>query len=95
MALIEKGLQHGKSTHANANKLEGMKDITMVNKEKGTFGLSDLFKEKSEVMGSGNLGSAYKAVMANGVAVMVKRITHMRRIGKKELKEEMRQLGTL
>ncbi|KAK9099567.1 hypothetical protein Syun_026612 [Stephania yunnanensis] len=92
---IKKGSQHGKTIQANANKGEGVADLTMVNKEKGIFGLPDLMKAAAEVLGSGNLGSAYKAVMANGVAVVVKRMREMNRIGKEGFEGEMRRLGDL
>lgn len=65
----------------------------MVNDRKGAFGLPDLMKAAAEVMGSGGLGSAYKAVMANGVAVVVKRIRDMNRVGKEAFDAEMRRLG--
>ncbi|THU47207.1 hypothetical protein C4D60_Mb09t13090 [Musa balbisiana] len=71
----------------------GAADLVMVNDRKGAFGLPDLMKAAAEVMGSGGLGSAYKAVMANGVAVVVKRIRDMNRVGKEAFDAEMRRLG--
>ena len=46
----------------------------MVNEEKGIFGMVDLMRAAAEVLGNGSLGSAYKAVMGTGVAVVVKRM---------------------
>ncbi|RWW14378.1 hypothetical protein GW17_00021857 [Ensete ventricosum] len=71
----------------------GAADLVMVNDRKGAFGLPDLMKAAAEVMGSGGLGSAYKAVMANGVAVVVKRMRDMNRVGKEPFDAEMRRLG--
>lgn len=70
-------------------------DIIMVNTEKGTFGLSDLMKAAAEVLGNGGLGSAYKAVMANGFAVVVKRLREMNRLGRDGFDAEIRKLGSL
>lgn len=70
-------------------------DIIMVNSEKGTFGLSDLMKAAAEVLGNGGLGSAYKAVMGNGFAVVVKRLREMNRLGREGFDAEIRKLGSL
>ncbi|PUZ61799.1 hypothetical protein GQ55_4G306600 [Panicum hallii var. hallii] len=68
-------------------------DLVMVNSSKGSFGLTDLMKAAAEVIGSGGLGSAYKAVMANGVAVVVKRSRDMNRATKDAFQAEMKRLG--
>lgn len=70
-------------------------DLVIVNDCKGAFGLADLMKAAAEVIGSGGggLGSAYKAVMANGVAVVVKRSRDMNRATKEAFDAEMRRLG--
>ncbi|CAL9175480.1 pollen receptor-like kinase 3 [Musa acuminata AAA Group] len=73
----------------------GAGDLVMVNEGKGVFGLSDLMKAEAEVMGSGGLGSAYKAVMANGMALVVKRVRDMTRVGKESFDAEMARLGRL
>ena len=70
-------------------------DLVVVNDEKGVFGLSDLMKAAAEVLGNGGLGSAYKAVMANGVSVVVKRLREMNQITKDTFDAEMRRLGAL
>ncbi|KAG1342605.1 pollen receptor-like kinase 3 [Cocos nucifera] len=69
--------------------------LVMINEEKGVFGLSDLMKASAEVLGNGSLGSAYKAVMASGLAVAVKRMREMNRVGKDAFDEHMRLLGRL
>lgn len=70
-------------------------DLTMVNDEKGEFGLADLMKAAAEVLGNGPLGSSYKATMANGLTVVVKRIKEMNKIGKDGFDTEVKRLGRL
>ncbi|KAF6152516.1 hypothetical protein GIB67_030502 [Kingdonia uniflora] len=79
----------------SSNGEAGVGDLIIVNDEKGIFGLPDLMKAAAEVLGNGGLGSAYKAVMSSGVAVVVKRMREMNRIGKEGFDAEMRQLGRL
>ncbi|XVE53954.1 hypothetical protein DITRI_Ditri03aG0043600 [Diplodiscus trichospermus] len=84
--------KRGSSQQANK---AGMADLIMVNDEKGEFGLQDLMKAAAEVLGNGGLGSAYKAVMANGLAVVVKRMRELNRLGKDGFDVEMRRFGKL
>ncbi|XVF88920.1 hypothetical protein PTKIN_Ptkin19aG0089700 [Pterospermum kingtungense] len=83
------------SRKGSAGNKTGMADLAMVNDEKGEFGLQDLMKAAAEVLGNGGLGSAYKAVMANGLAVVVKRMKEMNRLGKDAFDVEMRRFGKL
>ncbi|KAG2604854.1 pollen receptor-like kinase 3 [Panicum virgatum] len=92
------GFGHRRS--ASAAKVDDLSsrsagDLVMVNNSKGTFGLADLMKAAAEVIGSGGLGSAYKAVMANGVAVVVKRSRDMNRATKDAFQAEMKRLGAV
>ncbi|VVB11373.1 unnamed protein product [Arabis nemorensis] len=73
----------------------GMGDIIMVNSEKGSFGLPDLMKAAAEVLGNGSLGSAYKAVMANGLSVVVKRIRDMNKLAREAFDVELQRFGKL
>ncbi|PQP92062.1 pollen receptor-like kinase 3 [Prunus yedoensis var. nudiflora] len=73
----------------------GMAELVMLNEEKGVFGLPDLMKAAAEVLGNGGLGSSYKAVMANGFAVVVKRMREMNGMGKDGFDAEMRRFGSL
>lgn len=82
----KRGSQQGKA---------GMSDLVVVNEDKGTFGLADLMKAAAEVLGNGGLGSAYKAVMSNGLSVVVKRMREMNKLGKDGFDAEMRRLGRL
>nr|DAD49154.1 TPA_asm: hypothetical protein HUJ06_019091 [Nelumbo nucifera] len=84
----KRGSQNGKSAAS-------MGELVIVNDEKGVFGLPDLMKAAAEVLGTGGLGSAYKAVMSNGVTVVVKRMKDMNRVGKDGFDMEMRRIGGL
>ncbi|KAK4483699.1 hypothetical protein RD792_010901 [Penstemon davidsonii] len=79
-----RGSLNGKST-----------DLIMVNEENGIFGLQDLMKAAAEVLGSGSLGSAYKAIMSNGVSVVVKRFRDMNKLNKDAFDTEVRRLGRI
>ncbi|KAL8119880.1 pollen receptor-like kinase 3 [Apium graveolens] len=83
------------SRRVGSSRGKTVNDIVMVNDEKGVFGLSDLMKAAAEVLGNGGLGSAYKAMMANGVSVVVKRLREMNQITKDTFDAEMRRLGAL
>jgi hypothetical protein len=89
------GLGHKRAASAaKVDDLSSVGDLIIVNDCKGVFGLTDLMKAAAEVIGSGGLGSAYKAVMAHGVAVVVKRARDMNRApGKDAFDAEMRRLG--
>ncbi|EPS68284.1 receptor-like protein kinase 3 [Genlisea aurea] len=77
--------QHGRSSN----------DLVVINEDKGFFGLQDLMKAAAEVLGNGGLGSSYKAVMANGVAVVVKRMRDMNKLNKEAFETEIRKLGKI
>ncbi|KAE8698408.1 DEAD-box ATP-dependent RNA helicase 17-like [Hibiscus syriacus] len=83
----KKGSSHGSKG--------GGADLVMVNDEKGAFGMQDLMKAAAEVLGNGGLGSAYKAVMGNGLAVVVKRMKELNRLGKEAFDAEMKRIGKL
>lgn len=61
----------------------------------GRFELQDLLRAAAEVLGSGNFGSSYKAVLFDGPSVVVKRFKDMNRIGREDFQEHMRRLGRL
>ncbi|XP_010420914.1 PREDICTED: pollen receptor-like kinase 6 [Camelina sativa] len=88
--------QVGKGGNGGGGGLSGgMGDIIMVNSDKGSFGLPDLMKAAAEVLGNGSLGSAYKAVMTNGLSVVVKRIRDMNQLAREPFDVEMRRFGKL
>ncbi|KAL6568318.1 hypothetical protein OROHE_004002 [Orobanche hederae] len=70
-------------------------DLELINDDKGVFGLSDLMKAAAEILGTGALGSSYKAMMASGLIVVVKRMTETIRMGRDEFDTEMRRFGSL
>lgn len=89
----KKGEHGSKKAGSQQGKNAGMGDLIVINDEKGSFGLADLMKASAEVLGNGALGSAYKAVMSNGVSVVVKRIRDMNQLGKDEFDAEIRRIG--
>ncbi|XWS12177.1 hypothetical protein CRYUN_Cryun37aG0067400 [Craigia yunnanensis] len=63
--------------------------------EKGVLGLPDLMKAAAEVLGNVALGSSYKALIANGVAVVVKKMREMNVLGKDAFDAKVKKLGKL
>ncbi|KZV43477.1 Leucine-rich repeat protein kinase family protein [Dorcoceras hygrometricum] len=90
--LSRKGFGSG---HRAGSSRRGSGDLVMLNDDKGVFGLADLMKAAAEVLGSGALGSSYKATMANGLTVVVKRIKDVNKMGKDQFHAAMRDLGRL
>ncbi|XP_019430395.1 PREDICTED: pollen receptor-like kinase 3 [Lupinus angustifolius] len=82
----------GGSGHHN---VKGVGELVMINEEKGIFGLPDLMKAAAEMLGNGAFGSSYKAVMANGVAVVVKRTRDMNALEKDGFDAEMKKIANL
>ncbi|XP_074591430.1 pollen receptor-like kinase 3 [Curcuma longa] len=91
----EVGQSRRMSSAENGGGGGGAGDLVMVNEAKGVFGLPELMKASAEVMGGGGMGSAYKAVMTSGVAVVVKRMRDMNRMGKEAFDGHLRRLGSL
>jgi len=83
------------SKRGSSQGSKGIGELVMMNNEKGMFGLPDLMKASAEVLGNGGFGSSYKAVMANGVAVVVKRTRELNALGKDSFDAEMKKLGRL
>lgn len=80
---------------SNNGKGGGMGELVVLNNEKGVFGLPDLMKSSAEVLGNGALGSSYKVVMANRMAVVVKRMKEMNALGRDAFGAELRRLANL
>lgn len=83
------------SSKKSSQQGKSMGDLVLLNDEKGVFGLPDLMKAAAEILGNGNLGSAYKAVMSNGLSVVVKRLRDMNKLNKDGFDTEIRRLGRL
>lgn len=56
------------------------------------FDLEDLLRASAEVLGKGSYGTAYKAVLEDGMTVVVKRLKEVV-VGKKEFEQQMEALG--
>lgn len=83
------------SRKGRARSGSDMGDLVVVNDEKGIFGMPDLMKAAAEVLGNGGLGSAYKAVLRNGVSVVVKRLRETNKFNKESFDAEIRRLARL
>ncbi|XP_058786637.1 probable inactive receptor kinase At5g58300 [Vicia villosa] len=57
-----------------------------------TFDLEDLLKASAEVLGKGSYGTAYKAVLEEGVTMVVKRLKEVV-VGKKEFEQQLDIVG--
>lgn len=84
--------RRGSSHHG---KNSGVGELVLVNGQKGVFGLPDLMKAAAEVLGNGGLGSSYKAMMADGVTVVVKRMKESSAMARDAFDTEVRRLGRL
>lgn len=69
--------------------------LSFVRDDRTRFDLQDLLRASAEVLGSGNLGSSYKALLMDGQAVVVKRFKQMNHVAKEDFHEHMRRLGRL
>ncbi|KAK8952116.1 eucine-rich repeat receptor-like protein kinase [Platanthera zijinensis] len=59
------------------------------------FELQELLRASAEVLGSGNFGSSFKAMLPAVPAVVVKRFREMNGVGRDDFNEHMRRLGRL
>lgn len=69
--------------------------LHLVRNDRERFDLQDLLRASAEVLGSGNFGSSYKALLLDGPAMVVKRFREMNNVGKQEFQEHMSRLGRL
>lgn len=69
--------------------------LSFVSEDRDKFDLQDLMRASAEVLGSGNFGASYKAVLVDGEALVVKRFKQMNGIQKEDFHEHMRRLGRL
>ena len=92
---VKKGSGGGANRKAAQNARANINDLMMINDEKGSFGMADLMRAAAEVLGNGGLGSAYKATMATGLSVVVKRMREMNRLGRDSFDAEIRKIGKI
>ncbi|GAA0183219.1 transmembrane signal receptor [Lithospermum erythrorhizon] len=69
--------------------------MSFVREDRERFDLQDLLRASAEVLGSGNFGSSYKAVLMDGQAVVVKRCKQMNNVDKEDFDEHMKRIGKL
>ncbi|XP_075494454.1 pollen receptor-like kinase 4 [Primulina tabacum] len=69
--------------------------LSFVRDDREKFDLQDLMRASAEVLGSGNFGASYKAVLVEGEALVVKRFKQMNTVAKEDFHEHMRRLGRL
>ncbi|KAI3463158.1 hypothetical protein Pfo_019821 [Paulownia fortunei] len=79
----------GEQQQQQAGKLSFVRD------DRQKFDLQDLMRASAEVLGSGNFGASYKAVLVDGEALVVKRFKQMNNVAKEDFHEHMRRLGRL
>lgn len=69
--------------------------LSFVREDRPQFDLTDLLRASAEVLGSGNLGSSYKAVLLDDQTLVVKRFNQMHNVEKEDFHENMRRLARL
>ncbi|KAG0483412.1 hypothetical protein HPP92_011496 [Vanilla planifolia] len=69
--------------------------LTFVQEGRERFELQDLLRASAEVLGSGNFGASYKATLAVGPTMVVKRFKEMNGVGREDFNEHMRRIGRL
>ena len=57
--------------------------------------MDDLLRASAEMLGRGNLGVTYKASLEIGTVVVVKRLSYMNELSRKEFLKQMQLLGKL
>ncbi|XP_047339748.1 pollen receptor-like kinase 4 [Impatiens glandulifera] len=85
----------GRGGSANSRKAEQAGKLSFLKDDRTRFDLQDLLRASAEVLGSGNFGSSYKALLMDGQAVVVKRFKQMTAISREEFHEHMRRIGRL
>ncbi|KAG6509819.1 hypothetical protein ZIOFF_027826 [Zingiber officinale] len=91
----------GKGTHGSRNEKRGEYSSSAQEAEKNklsffegctyNFDLEDLLRASAEVLGRGNHGATYKAVLEDGTTVVVKRLKEVI-IGKREYEQQMEMI---
>ncbi|KAJ0971874.1 hypothetical protein J5N97_019833 [Dioscorea zingiberensis] len=92
---LEQGFSEPKTVAMKGPKEVEHGKLVFVREGAERFELQDLLKASAEVLGSGNFGASYKAVLVNSHAVVVKRFRDMNRVGREDFQEHMRRLGRL
>ncbi|CAA0816134.1 Probable LRR receptor-like serine/threonine-protein kinase [Striga hermonthica] len=74
---------------------QGAGKLSFVRDNQQKFELQDLMRASAEVLGSGDFGASYKAVLVDGEALVVKRFKQMNNVAKEDFHEHMRRLARL
>ncbi|EPS63649.1 receptor-like protein kinase, partial [Genlisea aurea] len=69
--------------------------LTFLRDDVERFDMPELLKASAEILGSGAVGSTYKASLGKGRVMVVKRFRHMNDVSREEFNEHMRRLGRL
>ncbi|KAJ8499364.1 hypothetical protein OPV22_009916 [Ensete ventricosum] len=86
---IEKTEEYNSSAmEAEKNKLVFFEGCTY------SFDLEDLLRASAEVLGKGSYGTTYRAVLEDGVTVVVKRLKEVG-VGKREFEQQMEIIGRI
>ncbi|KAG7029738.1 Pollen receptor-like kinase 1, partial [Cucurbita argyrosperma subsp. argyrosperma] len=93
----EKTHQYSSTDSEDNSKMNGPTGsaLCFLRTDQPRFDLQELLRAQAKVLGSGSFASCYKAVLSNGLAVVVKRFRQMNAAGKDEFYSHMRRLGRL
>ncbi|PSS34911.1 Leucine-rich repeat receptor-like protein kinase [Actinidia chinensis var. chinensis] len=69
--------------------------LVFFDRKKGGFELEDLLRASAEMLGKGNLGTVYKAVLDGGFTVAVKRLKDANPCARREFEQYMDVIGKL
>ena len=69
--------------------------LIFIEEHQKLFGLEDLLRASAEVLGKGSLGTAYKAVLEDGLIVAVKRLRDVEDGRKAEYHQHIEMMGRL
>ena len=73
--------------------------LCFLREDRERFEMQELLSASAEMLGSGSLGSSYKAALGSGglrpVTVVVKRFKQMNNVGREEFQVHMRRIGGL
>ncbi|KAI5064085.1 hypothetical protein GOP47_0020755 [Adiantum capillus-veneris] len=91
--LYAKTLDDSKDDFSSAQEPQHNKLVFFQGKQL-SFDLEDLLRASAEVLGKGNFGTSYKAVLEDGPTVVVKRLKEVS-VGRKEFEQQLDFVGKL
>ncbi|GLJ50060.1 hypothetical protein SUGI_1064710 [Cryptomeria japonica] len=69
--------------------------LLFLNEDDSDYDLEDLLQASAEMLGGGNFGNSYKAVLKNGSTMVVKRLKDLNNLVREEFEEQMEMLSKL